>query len=161
MILPVEAWMDIRRFAPLRAAGATWKEIAVEAGCDWRTVRKYLSEHAPVGPPRAPSRRGTQPRLVDPYVELIDGWLVKEPRLRASVIHERLVADYGFTGHYQRIKNYVRDARVRLELEADPDGRAPALHRRPSPARRPRSTGATKAPCCRPRVSGGRSTRST
>jgi transposase len=68
--------------------------------------------------------------LVDPFVEVIDAWLGKEPRLRASVIHERLVADYGFTGHYQRIKNYVREARVRLELEADPDEQRPALHRR-------------------------------
>ncbi|MDD7965523.1 IS21 family transposase [Actinomycetospora lemnae] len=122
--------MDIRRFAPLRAAGATWTEIAAEAGCDWRTARKYLSPDAPVGPPRAPSRAGTQPRLVDPFVEVIDTWLQTEPRLRASVIHERLVADYGFTGHYQRIKNYVRDARVRLELAADPSERPPALHRR-------------------------------
>lgn len=130
MILPVEAWMDIRRFAPLRAAGASWTEIAAEAGCDWRTARKYLSEDAPVGPPRAPSRAGTQPRLVDPFVEVIDAWLRQEPRLRASVIHERLVADYGFTGHYQRIKNYVREARGRLELETDPSERAPALHRR-------------------------------
>ena len=130
MILLVEAWMDIRRFAPLRAAGATWKEIAAEAGCDWRTARKYLSPDAPAGPPRSSSRQGTQPRLVDPFVGVIDGWLVKEPRLRASVIHERLVADSGFTGHYQRIKNYVRDARVRLELEGDPNERPPALHRR-------------------------------
>jgi transposase len=122
--------MDIRRFAPLRAAGATWTEIAAEAGCDWRTARKYLSPDAPAGPPRAPSRAGTQPRLVDPYVNVIDAWLVAEPRLRASVIHERLVADYGFIGHYQRIKNYVRDARQRLELAADPSERPPALHRR-------------------------------
>ena len=130
MILPVEAWMDIRRFAPLRAAGATWKEIAAEAGCDWRTARKYLSEDAPVGPPRAPSRAGTQPRLVDPFVGVIDAWLSEEPRLHASVIHERLVADYEFRGHYQRIKLYVREARVRLELAADPSTRPPALHRR-------------------------------
>src|ERR1700712_5901263 len=88
--------MDIRGFAPLRAAGASWKEIAAEAGCDWRAARKYLSQDAPVGPPRAPSRAGTQPRLVDPFVEVIDAWLVTEPRLRAPVIHERLVADYAF-----------------------------------------------------------------
>jgi transposase len=61
---------------------------------------------------------------------VIDAWLVTEPRLRASVIHERLVADYRFTGHYQRIKNYVRDARIRLELATDPSERPPALHRR-------------------------------
>ena len=47
MILPLEARMDMRRFAPLRAAGATWKDIAAEAGCDWHTARKYLSADAP------------------------------------------------------------------------------------------------------------------
>ena len=77
MILPVEAWMDIRRFAPLRAAGATWNEIAAEAGCDWRTARKYLSRgRAGRGRRGRPRGQGTQPRLVDPYVEVIDGWLV-------------------------------------------------------------------------------------
>ena len=30
MILPVEAWMDLRRYKPLRDAGATWREIADE-----------------------------------------------------------------------------------------------------------------------------------
>lgn len=130
MILPVEAWMDIRRFAPLRAAGATWKEIAAQAGCDWRTARKYLSAGAPASPPRAPSRAGTVPRLVDPFTDVIDAWLAVDPRLRASVIHERLVAEYGFTGHYQRIKVYVAEARHRLELESDAQGRPPGLHRR-------------------------------
>ena len=163
MILPVEAWMDIRRFAPLRAAGVTWKEIAAEAGCDWRTARKYLSVDAPAGPPRASSRAGTQPRLVDPFVGVIDAWLREEPRLRASVIHERLVADYGFTGHYQRIKNYVREARGRLELEAT---RASGPRRfivasRRWPVRRPRSTGAMRARSCPRPASRGRSIRST
>lgn len=37
-------------------------------------------------------------------------------RLRANVIHERLVADYAFDGHYQRVKLYV--AEVPLEVEA-------------------------------------------
>ena len=59
MILPVEAWMDIRRYAPLRAAGASWKEIAAQAGCDWRTAKKYLYPDAPAAPPRASSRAGT------------------------------------------------------------------------------------------------------
>ena len=47
MILPVEAWMDLRRYQPLRAAGATWREIADEVGLDWRTVKRYLSADAP------------------------------------------------------------------------------------------------------------------
>ena len=40
MILPVEAWMDLRRYKPLRDAGATWREIADEVGLDWRTVKQ-------------------------------------------------------------------------------------------------------------------------
>ncbi|MEU6701768.1 hypothetical protein [Pseudonocardia sp. NPDC046786] len=90
--------MDIRRYAPLRAAGASWKDIAAQAGCDWRTAKKYLSPGAPTAPPRASSRAGTAPRLVDPFTDVIDAWLADDPRLRATVIHERLVADYGFTG---------------------------------------------------------------
>lgn len=130
MILPVEAWMDIRRYAPLRAAGASWKDIAAQAGCDWRTAKKYLSAGAPTAPPRASSRAGTVSRLVDPFIELIDAWLADDPRLRATVIHERLVADYGFTGHYQRVKVYCAQARRRIELESDHQGRPPGLQRR-------------------------------
>jgi hypothetical protein len=49
--------MGLRRYT-LRAAGATWREIADEVGVDWRTVKKYLSTDAAGGPPTAPSRRG-------------------------------------------------------------------------------------------------------
>jgi transposase len=50
-----------------------------------------------------------------------------QPRLKASVIHERLVAEHGFAGHYQRVKIYVRENRARL-TDADPE---PAgFHRR-------------------------------
>ena len=96
MILPVEAWMDLRRYQPLRAAGATWREIADEVGLDWRTVKKYLSPDVPAGPPTAPSRRGTVTRKVDAVAPVIDAWLAADPRLKASVIHERLVAEHGF-----------------------------------------------------------------
>ena len=57
MILPVEAWMDLHRYRPLRDAGATWREIADEVGLDLRTVKRYLSTDAPPGPPVAPSHR--------------------------------------------------------------------------------------------------------
>jgi transposase len=122
--------MDIRRYAPLRAAGASWKDIAAQAGCDWRTAKKYLSPDAPTAPPRASSQAGTVPRLVDPFTDVIDAWLADDPGLLATVIHERLVADYGFTGHYQRIKVYCAEARRRVELESDAQGRPPGLHRR-------------------------------
>jgi transposase len=130
VILPVEAWMDLRRYQPLRAAGATWREIADEVGLDWRTVKKYLSPDAPAGPPTAPSRRGCVTRKVDAVAPVIDAWLATDPRLKASVIHERLVAEHGFTGHYQRVKLYVAKARQRLACESDTDERLSGLHRR-------------------------------
>jgi hypothetical protein len=68
------------------------------------------------------------------------------------VIHERLVAKHGFTGHYQRIKVYVRENRVRLTAaEPEPVG----FHRRFEllPAAKPRSTGATKERSPPPRTS--------
>ena len=130
MILPSEKWMDLRRYRPLHAAGATYKEIAAEVGCDWRTVRKYLTVDAPVAPPTAPLRVGTQPRKIERFTHLIDAWLAEDDRLRASVIHERLVAEYGFDGHYQRVKTYVRDARDRLALERAGERPSSGLHRR-------------------------------
>src|SRR5215212_150931 len=122
--------MDLRRYQPLRAAGATWRESADEVGVDWRTVKKYLSSAAAGGPPTAPSRKGAVTRKVDAVAPVIDAWLAADPRLKASVIHERLVAEHGFTGHYQRIKLYVAEARQRLAREDDGDERLSGLHRR-------------------------------
>ena len=45
------------------------------------------------------------------------------------MIHERLVAEHGFDGHYQRVKNYVREARARLQLDGQ-DRPGEGLHRR-------------------------------
>src|SRR5512132_2251132 len=100
-------------------AGATWAEIARETGYDWRTVKRYLSADAGSSPP-APAKRGPGPRKTDPYAHLIDAWLRAQPKLKASVIWERLVAEHGFTGHYQRVKVYVREHRARLAT-ADPE----------------------------------------
>jgi transposase len=126
MILSQERWMELRAFKALADAGATWAEIARETGYDWRTVKRYLSTDAPAGPP-APAKRGPGPRLIDPYAHLIDTWLRRQPKLKASVIWERLVAEHGFTGHYQRVKVYVRENRARLtDAEPTPTG----FHRR-------------------------------
>ncbi len=126
MILSQEHWMNLRAFKALADAGATWAEIARETGYDWRTVKRYLSADAPAAPP-APAKRGPGPRKTDPYTHLIDTWLRRQPKLKASVIHERLVAEHGFDGHYQRVKIYVRENRARLTTaEAEPVG----FHRR-------------------------------
>jgi transposase len=112
MLLSEEEWMDLRAYKPLVAAGACWADIAREAGCDWRTAKKYLGDDAPASPPKVAGRRRPK-RLVDDWAETIDGWLEVEPRLRASVIYERLVP-LGFPGTYQRVKLYVREARERI-----------------------------------------------
>jgi transposase len=126
MILSQEQWMELRAFKALADAGATWAEIARETGYDWRTVKRYLSAEAGSSPP-APAKRGPGPRKTDPYAHLIDGWLRAQPKLKASVIWERLVNEHGFDGHYQRVKVYVREHRARLVgAAADPVG----LHRR-------------------------------
>jgi transposase len=126
MILSQEQWMELRAFKALADAGATWAEIARETGYDWRTVKRYLSTDAPAAPP-APAKRGPGPRKTDPYAHLIDAWLRRQPKLKASVIWERLVAEHGFTGHYQRVKVYVRENRARLTAtEPEPAG----FHRR-------------------------------
>ncbi|HEX2185313.1 MAG TPA: IS21 family transposase [Chloroflexota bacterium] len=118
--------MELRAFKALAEAGATWAEIARETGHDWRTVKRYLASDAPTVPP-APARRGPGPRKIDPYAHLIDAWLRKQPKLKASVIWERLVTEHGFCGHYQRVKVYVRDNRARLtDTEPEPAG----FHRR-------------------------------
>src|SRR4051794_16834300 len=128
MILPPEAWMDLRRFKPLRDAGATWKEIAAELGCDPRTVKKYIN--GPAVPPSAPRRIGSQPRLIEHLAPVVDAWLAADITLRASVIHERLVAEHGFPGSYQRVKLYVAEARPRIAAEQGLPGPLTGLHRR-------------------------------
>ena len=89
--------MNIRRFRALHTVGATYAEIARECGVDWRTVRKYLSEDSPSVPPSAPLRAGTQPKVIAPFVAVVEVWLRGDVRLKASVIHERLVAEYLLT----------------------------------------------------------------
>jgi len=133
MILDSESWMNIRRFRVLHEAGASYAEIARECDVDWRTVRKYLPADGLVGPPAVPSRAGTQPQVITPFVALIEAWLRTDITLRASVIHERLVADHGFTGHYQRVKVHLAVVRpvVAGELAADgQDSGLRGLHRR-------------------------------
>lgn len=134
MILDQEIWMDIRRFKALHESGTTYAEIARECGVDYRTVKKYLAAGATSVPPRGTSRRGTQACVITADVEArIAGMLRADVELKASVIHERLVAEHGFTGHYQRVRIAV--ARLRPVIDAERDAgdevrRLRGLHRR-------------------------------
>lgn len=124
--------MNVRRFRVLHAAGATYAEIARECGVDWRTVRKYLSEDAPSVPPAAAPRAGSQPKVITPFVGVIEAALRNDITLKGSVIHERLVDQHGFTGSYQRVKMFLAEARPRIAAELDEVDENPltGLHRR-------------------------------
>jgi transposase len=132
MVLDPHRWAELRRFRGLLASGAmSVSEIVRVTGVDRKTVRKYLSAPGPVLPPsRLPSGR-SRARLIDPFAPLVDAMLWAEPTMKSSVIHERLVRDYGFPGSYQRVKLYVQDARVRIagELGLAP-GELAGMHRR-------------------------------
>ena len=122
--------MNIRRYRALREAGASYAEIAAECGVDWRTAKKYIE--APGGtPPVGSPRRGTVPRVVDPFTDVIDGMLRRNIKIKASVIYERLVAEYGFAHTYQRVKLYVAEARPRIAAALGAGDEAlRGLHRR-------------------------------
>ena len=132
MILHPEIWMNIRRFRALHEAGASYAEIAAEVGCDWRTVKKYLSADSPAVPSAGSPRKGRQPRKTGPFEGLIDSWLRADIRLRASVICERLAAGYGYAGSYQRVKLHVAEVRPKIaaELAAGDENPLAGLHRR-------------------------------
>ncbi|WP_442689630.1 hypothetical protein [Streptomyces pseudogriseolus] len=106
-------------------------EIAKETGLNRRTVRKYLAAQAPISPPRRSSSGHARGRMVDDVAPLIDAMLRSEILIKGAVVHERLVAEYGFTGNYQRIKLYMQEARPRVaeELGISP-GELAGLHRR-------------------------------
>ncbi|MGW0665137.1 IS21 family transposase [Streptodolium elevatio] len=106
-------------------------EIARETGLDRKTVRKYLSAAGPASPPRRSASGRSLARVIDEFAPLVDSMLRAEILVKASVIHGRLVAEYGFTGNYQRVKLYVQAARPRIaeELGITPKELA-GLHRR-------------------------------
>ncbi len=124
--------MNIRRFRALHEAGATYAEIGRECGVDWRTVRKYLVQDGPAVPPSAPPRAGTQPQVITPFVPVVEALLRKDLTIKATVIHERLVAEHGFTGSYQRVKMLVVETRPRVaaELAGEDENPLTGLHRR-------------------------------
>lgn len=129
MVLDAERWLELRRFRALRDAGLSVSEIARETGLHRQTVRKYLNAEVGLPPQRVtPPRR---PLAVEPFAHVIDAWLRAELLLKGTVIHDRLVQEYGFTGTYQRVKLYLQEARPRIaaELGIAPDQLA-GLHRR-------------------------------
>ncbi|WP_432758537.1 IS21 family transposase [Streptomyces virginiae] len=125
-------WLELRRFRGLYESGAmSLREIARETGLNRRTVGKYLSGETPVAPPRRAPNGQPYQRVVDEVAPLIDAMLQAEILLKGAVIHERLVAEYGFAINYQRVKIYLQEAgpRIAEELGISP-GELAGLHHR-------------------------------
>jgi hypothetical protein len=89
-MMPQEDWMNLRAFKPLVEAGYPWATIAREAGCDWRTARKYSSDTS--GEPPAYGPRPAAVKMTDQVAGVIDEWIRAEPAIKPTTIHERLVA---------------------------------------------------------------------
>ncbi|MFD7770467.1 IS21 family transposase [Streptomyces sp. NPDC059787] len=132
MVLDPHRWLELRRFRSLLESGAiSLSEVARETGLDRKTVRKYLSAPGPATPPRRSPNGRSKARVIDEFAPLVDSMLRAEILMKAAVIHGRLVAEYGFTGSYQRVKLYVQEARPRIaeELGITPKELA-GMHRR-------------------------------
>ncbi|MFE0179822.1 IS21 family transposase [Streptomyces olivaceus] len=118
MVLDPQRWLELRRFRGLVESGAmSLTEVAKETGLNWRTVSKYLSADGPASPPRRSPSGRSRARVIDEFAPLVDSMLRAEILMKAAVIHERLAAEYGFTGNYQRTKLYVQGARPRIAAE--------------------------------------------
>jgi len=70
--------------------------------------------------------------VITPFVGVVETWLPADITLKATDIHERLVAEHGFTGNYQRVKVHLADARPRIaaELAEQDDNPLTGLNRR-------------------------------
>jgi hypothetical protein len=133
MILDLESWMNIRRFRALHAAGATFAEIGRGCGCDCRTVGPEVFGRGGTFDSAGESAAGRQPAEADhPFIALVEAWLRTDIDLKATVIHERLVVEHGFTGTYQRVKMFVVEVRPRMAAELAEGDHNPltGLHRR-------------------------------
>ena len=113
----VEVYLRVRR--AVMVEGMSIREAAREFGLHRDTVRKMLAYSVPPGYRRQISPR--RPKL-EPYTGVIDQILEKDhsapkkQRHTAKRIFERLRDEYGFSGGYTTVKDYVREHR-RLSRE--------------------------------------------
>ena len=103
-----EDWIMIHE---MREKGCYLREIAMEAGCSERTVRRALKRGGP--PPRR--RPGIRPGKPDPYKPLVDR-LLSENVWNAEVIFAELRAQ-GYTGGRSILRDYIRPKRPLRKAE--------------------------------------------
>jgi transposase len=139
----VELFEQIRR--DRRIEGLSIRELAERHRVHRRTVRQALASALP--PPRKAYPRRPRP-AIEPYVEMIDSWLLadrdvpRKQRHTARRVWQRLVAEHAATLAEVTVSRYVTARRIELGLHRV-EVAVPQAHR---PARRPRSISASSAP---------------
>lgn len=91
-------WMDVKS---LRAQGMSYMEIGMLLGMDRRTAKK-LCEMEEVPGPQVRKRTSK----ADDYEEIIGAWLEARPKMKATLIYERL-KPLGYEGSYSPVKRKV------------------------------------------------------
>ena len=108
MAMPMPKQQDIRR---LDRQGVSRSEIARRLDVDRATVAKYADMDGMTPKPPMDRRRGSK---IDPYAELVDGWLEadrmlpRKQRHTAKRVHGRLRAETDYDGEYTTTLRYVR-----------------------------------------------------
>jgi len=102
-------WMDAKR---MRAQGMSYVEIGERLGIDRRTAKKLCLSEDPPRPRRR--QRGSK---ADDYQEVIRAWLEDRPRMKATLIYERLRL-LGYEGSYSVVKRKVAEMREELSRRA-------------------------------------------
>ncbi len=111
----VELFEQIRR--DRRLEGLSIRELAERHGVHRRTVRQALASAVP--PPRKAYPGRPRP-AIDPYLEVVDSWLLADREVPAKQRHtarrvwQRLVAEHGATCSEVTVSRHV--ARRRVEL---------------------------------------------
>jgi transposase len=114
----VELFEQIRR--DRRVEELSIRELADRHRVHRRTVRQALASAVP------PARKAYPHRArpaIDPYVEIVDGWLVgdlevpKKQRHTARRVWQRLVAEHGATLSEVTVSRYVAGRKVELGLD--------------------------------------------
>lgn len=114
----VELFEKIRR--DMRVEEVSIRELAQRHGVHRRTVRQALASAVP--PPRKAYARRSRPAM-DPYVEVIDSWLLgdqevpRKQRHTARRIWQRLVAERGAQMAEVTVSRYVAHRKCELGLD--------------------------------------------
>jgi len=103
-----------------RIYGKNISELSRMTGHSRNTVKKAIR-----GEPWKYRERENQPfPVLDPYIDIIDGWLVndkeqpKKQRHTARRVYNRLVAEHGYTGGESTVRRYVKGAKAIFGIDS-------------------------------------------